>query len=104
MNGIHDLGGKHGMGPIAIEKNEPYFHEEWEGRMMGMMVACFGAGVYNVDQFRHPIEKMDPAHYLISSYYEHWLCTVEDNCIEKGIVTREEVDALHQKLMKEKVS
>lgn len=25
MNGIHDLGGMHGLGPILNEENEPYF-------------------------------------------------------------------------------
>ena len=102
MNGIHDLGGRHGMGPIVIEKDEPYFREEWESRMLAMMIVCFAAGVYNVDQFRHPIEQMDPAHYLLSSYDEHWLCTVEANGIAKGVITRAEIDARHAKLMKEK--
>ncbi len=32
MNGPHDLGGQHGMGPIAPERNEPTFHAEWEKR------------------------------------------------------------------------
>ena len=59
------------------------------------------AGVYNVDQFRHPIEKMDPRHYLMSSYYEKWLCTVEQNCIDAGVITKEELDARHQKLIQE---
>jgi len=26
MNGVHDMGGMHGMGPILAEKNEPVFH------------------------------------------------------------------------------
>ena len=29
MNGVHDMGGMHGMGPVEIEKNEPVFHAEW---------------------------------------------------------------------------
>ena len=31
MNGVHDMGGMHGMGPIEREKNEPVFHARWEG-------------------------------------------------------------------------
>ncbi len=31
MNGIHDLGGMHGLGPVLAEANEPVFHEPWEG-------------------------------------------------------------------------
>jgi hypothetical protein len=29
MNGIHDLGGMHGFGPVVREKDEPVFHAEW---------------------------------------------------------------------------
>ena len=35
MNGIHDMGGMDGMGPVAPEENEPVFHEPWEGRVYG---------------------------------------------------------------------
>ncbi len=35
MNGIHDMGGMHGFGPIELEENEPVFHEHWEGRLRG---------------------------------------------------------------------
>ena len=39
MNGVHDMGGMHGMGPIAHEPNEPVFHEAWEGRVWGLVRA-----------------------------------------------------------------
>jgi nitrile hydratase beta subunit len=100
MNGIHDLGGMHGMGPVAPEANEPVFHEEWQRRMFGLMIATFAGGNYNVDEFRHGIERMDPAEYLESSYYEHWLHTVETLLIEKGVITREELDAKEAALAK----
>ena len=32
MDGIHDMGGMHGFGPITREENEPLFHHPWEGR------------------------------------------------------------------------
>ena len=28
MNGVHDMGGMHGMGPISHEANEPVFHAD----------------------------------------------------------------------------
>ena len=37
--------------------------------------------------FRHSIERMDPAHYLSSSYYEHWLTGVATLAVEAGVVT-----------------
>jgi nitrile hydratase beta subunit len=98
MNGIHDLGGMHGLGPIAPEANEPVFHAEWERRVFGMMIATFAGGNYNVDEFRHGIERMSPADYLQTSYYEHWLHTVEANLIEKGVITRKEIEGRIAKL------
>lgn len=92
MNGVHDLGGMHGMGPIDPEKGEPVFHSDWERRVFGVMIATFAGGHYNVDEFRHGIERMDPAEYLRSSYYEHWLHTIESNLLEKGLITREELE------------
>lgn len=100
MNSIHDLGGMHGLGPILREDNEPVFHEDWERRMFGVMIACFAGGNYNVDEFRHGIERMDPADYLRTSYYEHWLHTVETNLIERGVITRKELDDRIAKLAK----
>ena len=35
MNGVHDMGGMHGLGPIQYEPNEPVFHAEWEGAGAG---------------------------------------------------------------------
>ncbi len=93
MNGVHDLGGMHGLGPIALEANEPVFHQEWERRMFALFVASFAGGYYNVDEFRHAIEKIDPAHYLESSYYEHWMFAFEETLVKRGFVTREELDA-----------
>ena len=36
MNGIHDMGGMDGFGPVTPEANEPVFHEAWEGQMMAI--------------------------------------------------------------------
>ena len=38
MNGVHDMGGMHGMGPVRHEpeKMEPVFHAAWEGRVYGI--------------------------------------------------------------------
>ena len=36
MNGVHDMGGMHGMGPVKHEKDEPVFHAPWEGRVYAM--------------------------------------------------------------------
>ena len=98
MNGIHDMGGMHGMGLIDREADEPYFHEDWEGRVFGLFFANFAAGHFNVDMFRHAIERMGPAEYLSTSYYEHWLHAFETLLDEQGIITHDELDRKQSEL------
>jgi len=69
MNGVHDLGGTDGLGPVSVEDNEPVWHSEWEKVAFGMFPFPFAAGFFGVDQFRYAIEQMHPAEYLASRYY-----------------------------------
>ena len=85
MNGVHDLGGSHGHGPVVAEQSEPVFHHPWEGRVYAMMGMVRGAGVFNLDEMRHGIERMGQAEYLSTSYYEHWLAALEILLAEKGV-------------------
>jgi nitrile hydratase len=93
MNGIHDMGGMQGAGPIAPENDEPVFHEPWEKKVFAMQIAASGQRLYSGAEFRHAIERMNWIHYLESSYYEHWLTALETLLSEKGIVSREELEA-----------
>jgi nitrile hydratase subunit beta len=92
MNGVHDLGGMHGFGPVEPEPNEPVFHADWEKRVYAINRAVRTRGLVNIDEFRHGVERMNPAHYLASSYYEHWLDSVARLLDEKGIVPSAEVE------------
>jgi nitrile hydratase len=93
MNGIHDLGGMTCFGPIPREENEPVFHAPWERQVFATFMAVLPQGIANLDEVRHAIERMDPAHYLASTYYEHWLAGLETLLVEKGILTKEELAA-----------
>lgn len=93
MEGIHDLGGMQGFGPVEVEPDEPVFQVEWEGRTFGLAGGALGAGGFNTPMFRHAIERMDPAHYLSSGYYEHWLTAVATLLVEAGYVTSDELEA-----------
>ena len=88
MNGVHDMGGMHGFGPVAPEENEPVFHEEWEGRVFGMSVG-FGGKLRVGGRFE--LESLDPADYLEFSYYQKWLQAMENSLVERGVVTAEEL-------------
>jgi len=91
MNGVHDMGGMDGFGPVVPEKNEPAFHADWERRMYALASSVMGAAQVNIDEFRHAIERIPPARYLASSYYERWLAAAETLLVERGVVTREEL-------------
>ena len=95
MNGVHDLGGMHGFGPVVREPNEPVFHSDWEKRAFAMTLTAMGRGVCNVDEFRRAIERMPAASYLAATYYEKWLYAIESLLVEKGVATREEIASGH---------
>ena len=88
MDGIHDLGGKQGYGPIEREENEPVFHERWEAGVYTMTNRILAEGlINNVDQFRHSIERIDPVAYLSHGYYGRWLGGLENLLTERGTIT-----------------
>lgn len=95
MNGVHDLGGMHGFGPVVREQDEPVFHSEWEKRVFAMTLTAMGRRVCNVDEFRRAIERMPPARYLAATYYEKWLHALESLLVEKGALTAEELLSGH---------
>jgi nitrile hydratase len=91
MNGPHDLGGAQGFGPIAPERNEPTFHARWERRVFAMMLAMGATGAWTLDMSRHSRERIPPADYLASTYYEIWLKGLQRLLVEKGLATHEEI-------------
>lgn len=93
MDGVHDMGGMHGFGPIPIEKDEPVFHEPWEGRVYALGAAGSLGMFPNIDASRHSLEKLPPDVYLSSSYYERWLKRAELRLVELGVITQAELDA-----------
>lgn len=94
MNGVHDMGGMHGFGSVVTEKDEPVFHERWEGIVRAMMHRTNGR-FYNLDEFRHAIERMPSHDYLRASYYERWLHGVQTLLLEKGVITADELATGH---------
>jgi len=92
MDGIHDLGGKQGFGKVRYAPMAQAFHEAWEKRVNAMYGLAVRSGVFNMDEYRHAIERMEPRHYLSASYYERSLTGLATLCVEKGLVTREELE------------
>ncbi|MDX2378914.1 MAG: nitrile hydratase subunit beta [Acidimicrobiia bacterium] len=81
MDGIHDMGGMHGFGPVVTDDGESTHHEPWEVR--AQVITLLAAGL----SMRAAIEALDPATYLSSSYYERWLRAGEAGFVGRGIVS-----------------
>jgi len=92
MDGMHDLGGKQGFGRIRYALNAKVFHEPWEKRANALYSLAVKLGIFNMDEYRHAIERMEPRHYLTASYYERSLTSLATLCVEKGILTLEELE------------
>jgi nitrile hydratase subunit beta len=93
VNGVHDMGGMHGFGPVLAEVDEPVFHHEWERRAFALTVAMARPGGWTIDRSRHARESLPPAQYLASSYYEIWLAALERLLVEHGLATQAEIEA-----------
>jgi len=96
MNGGHDLGGMHGLGPIDPPDDEPIFHATWEERAFALTLAAGSRGHWNIDQSRFARESMEPGEYLRTSYYEHWLHGLEVLLENEGLIKAGEVDTRMQ--------
>lgn len=93
MDGVHDLGGVNGFGAVVREQNEPVFHESWES--IGYALIFVGAaelGAFTIDELRHAIERMEPRHYLASTYYERIVTGVAALFVEKGYISKEDLE------------
>lgn len=85
MDGMHDLGGRQGFGPVRRETDEPVFHARWEAFVFTLANRLLSTGICaNVDQFRHAIERIDPVTYLTHGYYGRWLGGLETLLVETG--------------------
>ena len=92
MDGIHDLGGKQGFGPVRHSPAAQAFHAAWEKRVNALYGLAVRQGVFNMDEYRHAIERMEPRHYMAAGYYERTLTSLATLCVEKGFVTHEELE------------
>jgi nitrile hydratase subunit beta len=92
MDAIHDLGGKQGYGRVRYTPDATAFHAPWEVRANSLYAFAVRAGLFNMDEYRHAIERMDPRHYLTASYYERSLTALLTLCVEKGVVSLQDLE------------
>lgn len=92
MNGVHDMGGMHGFGPVATDDDGP-FHHDWEVTFHALQRVLGSHGLYTGDEHRALRERMAPAEYLRAGYYEQRLLPIEWLLIEAGVLEEGAVDA-----------
>jgi nitrile hydratase len=92
MNGVHDLGGTDGLGPVRVEEDEPVWHADWEKAAFALFPTNAVKGFFGVDEFRYGIEQMHPAEYLLSTYYEHWMHAAEHYAVKAGVIDPDELE------------
>jgi nitrile hydratase beta subunit-like protein len=92
MAGVHDMGGSPG-GPIDRSQHET---EDWERLADAVTVVLDKKGIKTTDEHRRAIESLD--NYRELGYYERWIAATEILLLEKGILTREEIEARAEEL------
>jgi nitrile hydratase beta subunit len=89
VNGVHDMGGMHGFGPVIDEPEGTPFHEAWEGRIHALTLASPTRD--NIDAGRHQRELIPPAEYLAMTYYAKWLRSLSERLVASGLATADEL-------------
>jgi Nitrile hydratase beta subunit len=88
----HDLGGSPG-GPIDRSQHET---EDWERLADAVTIVLDKKGIKTTDEHRRAQESLE--NYRSLGYYERWIAATETLLVEKGILTREEIDARAEEL------
>jgi hypothetical protein len=90
MRHVHDRGGWPDAGPVERAEHD---YARWEKRTDAMLrVLTRDQRIMRVDELRRAIESIPPKDYETMSYYERWITAIETLMIEKGLLTREDID------------
>src|SRR5215510_320201 len=89
MARTHDMGGRPTDAPIDTAEHAL---ADWEVVADAVAVALAAKGIRSTDESRRAIEDMPPEDYLALGYYERWVVSTEEILVEKGVLTRDEID------------
>ncbi|MGH8895946.1 MAG: hypothetical protein ACRDZ4_02715 [Egibacteraceae bacterium] len=92
MSRIHDLGGMEGFGLVDPTDDGLPFSADWEARVVALVVALSRRGIYELDEVRDAIERLEPSTYLELSYYERWFAAICRLLVEKGVLSEAELE------------
>lgn len=89
MKKVHDMGGRREeFGPIDRSDHQV---EDWERVADAVNIVLNAKGHKTTDEMRRAIESLDG--YREMCYYERWAAAAELLVVEKGLLTKEEIDA-----------
>jgi len=88
---MHDMGGLP-AGPVEKDEHDPSLAERRVDALMSLLMSP-GVAAFNVDEMRRTIESLSREVYERHDYYERWLLTIESLLVEKGLLTRAEIEA-----------
>lgn len=91
MPRVHDRGGWPDAGPINKTEHDLSM---WEKRTDALLVLLSSPSkqMIRVDELRRAIENLPAEAYEKLSYYERWITSIETLLVEKGVLTKEEID------------
>ena len=98
MDGVHDMGGMHGFGPVVVPGAEAAYRERWEPRAFAIQLLVEVEGLGAGPGGRATREEMNPARYLAASYYERWLYSAEQRLLRKGTIAPGDVEEMAKRL------
>jgi nitrile hydratase subunit beta len=96
MDGIHDLGGMEGFGPVPVKTGDAEFRdiEVWEKRMWGLSRNNLAPGI-TFDWFRHGLERMVPSDYLDLAYFDKRCANYLVMMLDNGVITMDDIKRGH---------
>lgn len=83
----HDMGGL----PAGGIDRTTHDYAMWEKRVDALMVIASTRGHFTVDGLRRALEDMGETAFEEMSYYERWIAAINQNLIEDGVYTLEEL-------------
>jgi hypothetical protein len=89
MPRVHDRGGWPTDEPIDRSDHQL---ADWERRIDALHGVLGQKGLRSTDEMRRAIESLPPQQYETMSYYQRWAAALEILLVEKGVLTREEID------------
>lgn len=85
----HDMGGQDAGGIDRSERD----YALWEKRVDALLVLTSAKGYFTVDGLRRVLEDLGEDAFETQSYYERWVQSVNQNLLEAGAYTLDELSA-----------